>query len=211
VRKAIKMISDRYIKKVLEYMEYIENLNYHGIKVYNRREMLRKLGRTFRDIAFGTAGASILLSNFGCNTPTSPELPEPEEPEEPEDPIIYEEKPGIKIMRDACEDNGLITSDQIPPASEMIIAVLYNGKMVDFRPDFVIEKFGNPYHAFGEYLSSTDGFTEEQDDATDYFNAVMVNADNGGKGAIIKVRAGQEASKTYQDTVTKLRSHYLID
>jgi hypothetical protein len=207
VRKAIKMMSDRYIKKAIEFMEYTENLKYHGLEVYNRREMLRKLGRTFRDIAFGVSGASILLSNFGCENPHSTKLPEPEEPK---DPIIKEEKAGIKIMMDACEENGLIPSDQVPPESEMEFYIPYNGKMVKFEPDILIGKFGNPCHAFGEYLSSTDGFTEEQDKAADYYNSTFVNADNGGKGAIIKVRAGQKASETFQDTVTKLRSHYLI-
>lgn len=204
------MMSERYIEKVLEYMKYMENLKYHGLKVYNRRKFLKGLGRTFRDIAFGTVGAGIILSYFGCDSSTSP-IEKPEDPEEPEDPIIYEEKKGIKIMMDACEDNGLITTDQIPPESEMIIAVLYNGKMVDFRPDFVIGKFGNPCHAFGEFLSSTDGFTEEQNKAADYYNSTFVNAENGGKGAFIRALAGQKASKTYQDTVTEMRNNHLID
>ena len=199
---------NRYIERVAEQIKYTQNrFKYPGLnEVCKRRKALKTLGR----IVIGTTGAALILPGIGCKSPFSEDSEkEKEDPEK--DPVIYEEKKGIKIMMDACKDNNLIASDQIPPESEMKFYIPYNGKMVKFEPDIVIEMFGNSYHAFGEYLSSTDGFTSEQDDASDYFNAVMVNAGNKGKGAIIKVLADQKASKTFQDTVTKLRSHYLID
>lgn len=193
---------NRYLEKAVKYMEDARNrFKYPGLNEVCKRR--RALGY----IVGGVVGIKLMLSNSGCKSPFSQEH-EKEEPEN--DPVIYEEA-GIKIMTDACKDNGLTVTDEIPPESEMMFYIPYNGKMVDFRPDFAIEMLGNPYHAFGEYLSSTDGFTTEQDDASDSFNATMVNAANHGKGAIVKVLAGQKASETYQDTVTKLKKLYLIN
>ena len=189
---------NRYINNaVSRYMKNISNsLRHFDPDLYkncSRRNAIRK-------ILIGTLGANLIFSTAGCKSSTSPDIEEP----------VYQEDEGVDVMMRACKDKGLTATDEIPPESEMKFYIPCNGKMVEFKPDFLIEMPGNPYHAFGEFLSSKDGFITEQIEAALYYNSNIVNVNNRGKGAIVMVTAGKTETETYKETQKKLKELYLI-